>query len=103
NSLLDTRALERFVTRSVDWSQLHENVRTGRVIALALAALHVISGRTTIFVEVAPGAGYYPSPAANRTSRLERIGPDHVLASAAIPLLFPTVKIGDAFYCDGGL
>jgi NTE family protein len=32
-----------------------------------------------------------------------RIGPRHVLASAAIPLLFPAVKIGDSFYTDGGL
>jgi NTE family protein len=103
NSLLDTRALERFVIRSVDWNRLHDNVERGRVSALAVAALHVVSGRTTIFVEVSPDAAYFPSPAMNRTASLERIGPEHVLASAAIPLLFPTQRIGDAFYCDGGL
>src|SRR5262249_48291751 len=31
------------------------------------------------------------------------IGPRHVLASAAIPMLFPAVKIGDDYFTDGGL
>jgi NTE family protein len=35
--------------------------------------------------------------------RAAHIGPDHALASAAIPMLFPAVRIDDAFYCDGGL
>ena len=35
--------------------------------------------------------------------RTARIGPRHVLASAALPLLFPAVKIGHDFYTDGGL
>ena len=35
--------------------------------------------------------------------RAARIGPRHVLASAAIPMLFPAVKIGDEFFTDGGL
>jgi NTE family protein len=103
NSLLDTRPLERFVVRAIDWQRLHQNVEAGHVLALAVAALHVVSGKTTIFVELGPNAEFFPSPAANRTSRLGRIGPDHVLASAAIPLLFPTRRIGDAFYTDGGL
>ena len=32
-----------------------------------------------------------------------RITPSHALASAAIPLLFPTRRIGAHYYCDGGL
>jgi NTE family protein len=28
---------------------------------------------------------------------------DHVLASTAIPLLFPARRVGNEFYCDGGL
>jgi NTE family protein len=103
NSLLNARALERLVARSVDWQKLHENVAERRVHALAVAALHVVSGRTTIFVELAPDARFFPSLAANRVSRLERIEPAHVLASAAIPLLFPTRRIGGDFYSDGGL
>jgi NTE family protein len=35
--------------------------------------------------------------------RPTRIGPSHAIASAAIPLLFPPVKIDGAYYSDGGL
>jgi NTE family protein len=29
--------------------------------------------------------------------------PPHALASAAIPLIFPAVRVGETYYCDGGL
>jgi NTE family protein len=35
--------------------------------------------------------------------RADRIGPHHALASAAIPLLFPPVRIDEEIYLDGGL
>ena len=42
--------------------------------------------------------------ATRRWSRARcRIRADHVLASAAVPLLFPAVEIDGQFYCDGGL
>jgi NTE family protein len=102
-SLLDTRALEDVVRRSVDWTQLHRNVSSGKVSALLVAALHVVSGRTTVFAELAPNARYAPSKDQRRVSRFVQIEADHVLASAAIPLLFPTRRVGTHDYCDGGL
>jgi NTE family protein len=60
------------------------------------------SGRTTMFTEAAPDEGV-PTKDERRTSVFERITADHVLASAAIPLLFPTRRIGAHYYCDGGL
>ena len=102
-SLIDARALEQIVQRSVDWDKLHENVRAGRVSALLIAALHVVSGRTTVFAELAPGFDYAPSRDQRRSLRYAEIEADHVLASAAIPLLFPTRLVSGQFYCDGGL
>jgi NTE family protein len=31
------------------------------------------------------------------------MGPEHALASAALPILFPAICIGERFFCDGGL
>ena len=31
------------------------------------------------------------------------MGPEHALASAAIPIMFPAIAIGERFFCDGGL
>jgi NTE family protein len=36
-------------------------------------------------------------------ARSARIDASHTLASAAIPLLFPAVRVGPTYYCDGGL
>ncbi|MBK9002064.1 MAG: patatin-like phospholipase family protein [Myxococcales bacterium] len=102
-SLLDTRELEKLVAKAVDFERIRDNVREGRVNALLIAALHVVSGQTTVFAEIAPGARYVPSTSGMRVARVEPISIDHVLASAAIPLLFPTRKVGERFYCDGGL
>lgn len=102
-SLLDTRALEIVVRRNIDWDRLHRVIDSGRVLALLVAAVHVASGRTIMFSEHAPGTTVVPTRDERRATAFERITPDHVLASAAIPLLFPTRRIGDHYYCDGGL
>jgi NTE family protein len=103
SSLLDTRAVEVLVRRSIDWDRLHRVIDSGRVSALLVAALHVASGRTIMFTELAPGTQVVPTRDQRRASAFERITADHVLASAAIPILFPTRKIGGHYYCDGGL
>lgn len=36
-------------------------------------------------------------------SRDEALGPEHVMASGALPPAFPAVRIGDASYWDGGI
>jgi NTE family protein len=102
-SLLDTRALEVVVRRNIDWDRLHRVIDSGRVLALLVAALHVASGRTIMFTEHAPGMTVISTRDDRRAMVFEPVTPDHVLASAAIPLLFPTRRIGDHYYCDGGL
>ena len=102
-SLLDTRALEVVIRRAVQWERLHRNIRSGRVHALMIAALQVASGRTTIFAEHAPGVQLQAASDERRITTECRITADHVLASAAIPLLFAMRKVGEHYYCDGGL
>ncbi|HET9956336.1 MAG TPA: patatin-like phospholipase family protein [Polyangiaceae bacterium] len=102
-SLLDTRAIDLLVRRSIDWDKLHRVIDSGRVLSLLVAALHVASGRTIMFSEHAPGTTVIPTRDERRATVFERITPSHVLASAAIPLLFPSQRIGKHYYCDGGL
>ena len=103
NSLLDSRGIEVLVRRTIDWGKLHENIDSGRIDALMIAALHVVSGRTTMFTEHAQHCHIAPMSDERKVTSFERITADHVLASAAIPLLFPTRRIGQHYYCDGGL
>lgn len=104
-ALLDPTPFERVVGDSIPWDHLHENVRAGIIQALVVSAFNIGSGRTDTFVELAPGASFVPLPAQDprRKTCIEPLTADHVLASAALPLLFPARRVGDAYYCDGGL
>jgi NTE family protein len=101
--LLDTRALERMVVRAVPWLTIHKNVLAGRVGAVCVAATEVATGRVVVFMDTAerdlPGWSRDPL----LVPRITRLRPTHALASAAIPLLFPVVRIASTYYADGGL
>jgi len=101
--LLDTSGLERFVIKTIPWRGIERNLRSRALHALSVSATHIASGHTVVFVSSAEpvSAGWSKDPFVRH--RPARIGPRHVLASAAIPVLFPSVKIGDSFYTDGGL
>ncbi len=101
--LLNVAGLQRFVVRHVPWSRIGENLAAGHLEAAAVSATHVASGNTVVFVE-RRGGGVPPwSRDPFVRARAAQIGPQHVLASAAIPVLFPAVPVDGAFYCDGGL
>lgn len=102
-SLLDATALERTVIDNVPWNRLHDLIDRGVVQALIIAALRVADGRTTLFAETAPDCDFNPSRDPRRIADHCRIGADHILASAAIPMVFPARRIGRTWYCDGGL
>ena len=101
--ILDTAGLERFVVKSIPWRGIDRNLRSRALHALSVSATHVGTGRTHVFLSSADPAPAEWSRDPFVRHRPARIGPRHVLASAAIPLLFPSVKIGDGFYVDGGL
>lgn len=102
-SLLDPRPLDKLVRNAIPWSRLHDNIGSGRVRALVVTALEIAHGRTTMFSQLAPGAVFYPSRDPRRLVSPEVITADHVLASAAIPIVFPSRRVGARYYCDGGL
>lgn len=100
---LDPSQLEDVVKQGVAWPQLRQNLSRGVVHALIVAALHIGSGRTTMFVDLSPNAEFRPSGDPRRIARTEEITADHVLGSAAIPLVFPARRIDGRYYCDGGI
>ena len=101
--LLDTNGLERFVIRVIPWRGIERNLRSRHLHAMSVSATHVGTGHTVVFLSSAEPVPREWSRDPFVRHRAARIGPRHVLASAAIPLLFPAVKIGDEFFTDGGL
>lgn len=102
--ILDAKGLWRRVSGSVDWGRLHRQVQGGRFDAVAIAGTDISTGETHLFVDASPGR-IPPTP--TRVSEViavpARLSLRHVLASAAIPLLFSPVQIGDHWYMDGGV
>jgi len=101
--VFDPSTLSALVGKHVRWRQLRRNIRTGALRALTVSTTHVGTGRPVIFVDAAPGVGIPKSLGLHALVRRAQIGQHHVLASAAIPLIFPPVEIGDEIHCDGGL
>jgi NTE family protein len=101
--LFDVRPMADLIDREVGWRAVTRNLRRGYLRALSISTTEVSTGRTVIWMQTAPDV-VLPATAPPRTLiRADHIGTRHALASAAIPLLFPPVKIGQEFYCDGGL
>ena len=101
--LFDTGWLETIVLERIAWDKLRENIDEGRLQALAIAATEVATGRSAVFVDNRTGTVPRWARDPFVIARPAKIGPPHALASAAIPLLFPALRIGRTYYCDGGL
>ena len=101
--LLNTGPLERLVLHAIPWRFIRQNVRDGRVDAVCVAATQVATGRVTIFMETRDHAVPEWTRDPNILPRPTRLLPTHALASAAIPLLFPAVRVASTYYVDGGL
>jgi NTE family protein len=101
--LLDTSHLEKLVLRAIPWRRIRKNVAEQRVGAVCIAATEIATGRVAVFLETPDPR--LPSWTRDPTvvPRVTHLRPTHALASAAIPLLFPVVRIGSSYYADGGL
>jgi len=101
--LFDTSRLESLVLDRVAWPNIQKNLESGSISALALVATEIATGRSVVFVDNASGELPEWTRDPYIVPRLARIDARHALASAAIPLVFPAVRIDRTYYCDGGL
>ena len=99
--LVDTRPLRRFLETLVKPENIEANLRDGRLQALAVSATSYRTGDSITFVQGSPDTSMWDR--FRRLSRADRIGVDHVLASAAIPLFFPACQVEGEYFGDGSL
>jgi NTE family protein len=99
NALLDTAPLRVLLEERVPIARLERHIRDGRLRAVAVTATNYRSGIAISFYQGAVDIA--PWTRSNRLGRPELLTIDHGMASAAIPIFFPPVVIGGAFYGDG--
>jgi NTE family protein len=100
-SLLDAGPLADLVRNLLPWRALHQNVQSGLLRGVTVSATDVESGHTVVFVESEQPTPKQTDPSMEWLST--RLTVRHALASAAIPIVFPTVKVAGRVYSDGGL
>ncbi|MEQ9325055.1 MAG: patatin-like phospholipase family protein [Polyangiaceae bacterium] len=104
--LLRADPLWKLIARETDWVGLGMHLARGRFDAVAVAGTDIQSGDTHLWVQ---GTGETvraltgPTPMADFVAVPSKLGLRHVLASAAIPLLFPPIQIGGKWFMDGGV
>lgn len=99
--ITDVQPLREFLTAGVDLSGIDANLASGRLRAVALSTTSYASGDTVTFVQGPPDVPTWRR--ALRYGLRAQLTIDHVMASSALPILFPAVRIGDDFYGDGSV
>ena len=99
--LMDMSPLRRFLGDSIVLDGISRNIESGRLDAVALSSTSYTTGRTVTFVQSAEKVPMWER--ALRVSVRTDLRLDHILASAAIPIVFPAIKLADGFYGDGSV
>ncbi len=99
NYLLDPAPLRTLIEQEIPLARRRRHVRAGRLRGVAVSATNYVTGNGVTFFEAA--ADVQPWTRSTRVGIRARITSDHVMASAAIPVFFPPVPIGGAFFGDG--
>jgi len=99
-SLLDTSPLPRLLSR-IPYHRISRSIENGHLTGLAIPATEYYSNDSVIFLE-----GHEDLPAwSKQRARVEKtkIGIQHIMASSAIPMIFPTVRLNGSHFGDGCL
>lgn len=79
------------------------NIERGHLRAFAVTTTNYTTGKSATFVQQSPSEPAVRWERPYRHSETARIGIEHIMASAAIPLLFPAVSVGTCWHGDGGV
>lgn len=106
HGLVDTTPLRNLLCRVLDarYGQpvpgIEERIRSGALTAVALMTLDYTTGQAVRWVQ---GRTFDPFDGPSRRAESTRFTVAHVLASAALPFVFPAVRIGNRWHGDGGI
>ncbi len=100
-SLLDNSPLWRLLGNKIRLENLDHEIEKGKLFAVSISAMGYSSGQTVNFFQGHPdltGWNRY-----RRTGVPTRLRLEHLMASSAIPTIFPAVRIDNEYFGDGAL
>ena len=100
-SLLDNSPLADMLSRNLPFERIRSNIDAGCLYALCVTASGYSSGQSVSFFQGVPGLETW-----ERNSRIGasvELKLEYLLASAALPFIFPAVKVHREYFGDGSM
>jgi NTE family protein len=103
--LLNTTPLRDYLCESMpviegEFTGVDYNLHRGTLKAVAISTTSYTTGQNVVFVQ---GRDIELWERPDRKSIKARLRVDHIMASSALPGIFPAVRLGDHWYGDGGI
>jgi NTE family protein len=104
--MVETNPLRKFLEGVIDRAPdgtipgIQRNIDSGRLKACALSATSYTTGQSVTWIE-GKDIDLWQRP--QRRTEPARLTVEHVMASSALPMLFPAVQVGNEWYGDGGV
>lgn len=100
-SLMNNEPLRQLLNQLIDFKRIDRNIHHQVLTALSIDTSSYNSGRSTSFFQ---GQSHIHNwQRANRDGTRALITTEHLMASSAIPLIFPSIKLKQGYYGDGSV
>jgi NTE family protein len=100
-SLLDNQPLREFLLETIRFTNIEKGIAAGDLEAVAVTALGYTSGESVSFFQGRSDLKGWRRH--RRVGTPAELAVEHLLASSAIPTIFPSVKIGREYFGDGAM
>jgi NTE family protein len=100
-ALLDNSPLRSLLSRWYDFDGIGKSISAGHLKAIAISASGYTSARSVAFFAAGPEVRSWAG--VQRARQPCTLTLDHLMASVAIPFLFPPVFMNNEFYGDGSM
>ncbi|MBK8523841.1 MAG: patatin-like phospholipase family protein [Betaproteobacteria bacterium] len=100
-SLLDNDPLRQLLTRRLDFSNIDRSIANGSLSAVSITASGYTSGHSVSFFQARAEVEAWVRT--HRFGSRDRLTVEHLMASAAIPFVFPAIRLHREWFGDGSM
>ena len=100
-SLLDNQPLRNLLRETIKLPDIQNNIESSSIESLAVTSASYRTRKSCTFFQANSNANNWQKT--HREGKKTLINLDHLMASVALPLIFPAVRIGDEYFGDGAM
>jgi len=100
-ALLDNTPLRELLENYIRFRHVDEAIASGELEAISITAVSYSTGKSVTFFQGTEA--HEPWERSRRIGVHTELTIDHLMASSAIPTLFPAIQIGDRYFGDGAV